>query len=113
MNPNVVTALANARNEARALLGVGPNVPPQAVIDSLYGASRALRAGDQVGAERMLNPAVFQGGGAATLQRLASLPPLPSAGTAATLAQFELYRLDRENHDGGGSGGDGGGGGRA
>jgi hypothetical protein len=113
MSPTVVSSLASARNEARALLGIGPNVPPQAVIDSLYGASRALRAGDQAAAERMLNPAVFQGGGAATLQRLAALPPLPNAGTAAALAQFELYRLDRENRDGGGDGGGGGGGGRA
>ena len=108
VNPTVATSLARARDDARAALGVAPGAPPQAVINSLYGASRALTAGDRAGAERILSPAVFQGGGAATLQRLASLPPLPRANEAATLAQFELYRLDRQDDDRGGGGGGGG-----
>jgi len=108
VNPTVATSLARARDDARAALGVAPGAPPQAVINSLYGASRALTAGDRAGAERVLSPAVFQGGGAATLQRLASLPPLPRANEAATLAQFELYRLDRQDDDRGGGGGGGG-----
>lgn len=112
VSPNVTTALVEARNEARAALGIAPTAPPQAVIDQLYAASRALRVGDRVAAERSLSPAVFQGGGAATLSRLAALPPMPRANNAAVLAQFELYRLERDPADsGGGPGGGGGGGG--
>lgn len=111
VSPNVATALVAARNEARAALGIAPNAPPQAVIDQLYQASRALRAGDQAAAERSLSPTVFQGGGASTLSRLAALPPMPQANHAAVLAQFELWRLDRENNDSGGGPGGGGGGG--
>ncbi|MBW8268917.1 hypothetical protein [Caldovatus aquaticus] len=107
ISPNVASELALARNEARAALGIAPGAPPQAVIDQLYGVSRALRAGDQAAAERLLSPAVFQGGGAETLRRLASLPPLPHANTAAVLAQFEVQRLDMlgDRHGGPGGGG--------
>ncbi len=109
VNPTVGMELVAARDDARAALGIAPGAPPQAVIDQLYGASRALRRGDQAAAERSLSPAVFRGGGAATLRRLAALPPLPRANHAAALAQAELYRLDRQDGQGGDGGGSGGG----
>ncbi|GGG42017.1 hypothetical protein GCM10010964_31880 [Caldovatus sediminis] len=104
MSPNVATALVMARNETRAALGIAPAASPQAVIDQLYSAARALRSGDRAAAERSLSPEVFQAGGAETLRRLAALPPLPSANNAAVLAQFELDRLDRLEDQGGGPG---------
>jgi hypothetical protein len=104
MSPNVATALVMARDETRAALGIVPAAPPQAVIDQLYAAARALRSGDRAAAERSLSPEVFQAGGAETLRRLAALPPLPNANNAAVLAQFELDRLDRLENQGGGPG---------
>ena len=105
VDPTVAIHLAHARDDARAALGIASGAPPQAVIDGLYGISRALVAGDRAAAERNLNPAVFQGGSTATLQRLATLPPLPRANHAAVLAQFELYRVDRQDNDRGDGGG--------
>ncbi len=88
--------LLEGRAELRQALGIAPDAPPQAVIDSLYAASRALSAGDQAAAERLLSPPTYQGGGAATLQRLAALPPMPRVNVAAAGAAGELHRMDTQ-----------------
>lgn len=104
VNPVVGVELGRARAEARGLLGIASDAPPQAVIEGLYAAGRALRAGDGATAERSLNPHIFTAGPAATLRRLAALPPMPRANFATSLAQSEMYRLDRqEGHGPGGS----------
>lgn len=100
--------LAAGRDELRAALGIAPEAPPQAVIDGLYAAGRALRVGDGAAAERLLSPPVFQAGGAATLQRLAALPLLPRASIAANLTASELDRQERGDTRRGGGGGSGG-----
>ena len=113
MNPAVSTELAFGMQEVRAAFGLAPDAPTQAVVDGLFAASRALRAGDPSAAERVLSPPVFTAGGAATLQRLAAMPVLPRAAAGANLAQHELDRQDRLGSPrGGGAGGGGGGGGR-
>ena len=106
----VSTELAAGLRELRPALGIAPNAPAQAVVDGLYAASRALRAGDQPAAERVLSAPVFTAGGPATLQRLAALPPLPRVAAASALAAQELDRQDRLGSPRG-VGGDGGGGG--
>lgn len=107
--PVLATELARGQQELRAALGIVPGAPPQAVIDSLYATSRALNAGDQPAAERILSRPVFgPAGGAATLQRLAALPPLPRTGFAAMLAKGELDRQDRGGRNRGGGGFSGG-----
>ncbi|MCK8786663.1 hypothetical protein M0638_20000 [Roseomonas sp. NAR14] len=90
----VAPQMQGAQAELRQVLGVAPGAPPQAVVDSLYAASRALRAGDRAGAEQALRPDLFPAGGAATLARLSALPPLPRTRAATVLAQEELQRDD-------------------
>ncbi|MCS6932318.1 MAG: hypothetical protein NZM27_08930, partial [Acetobacteraceae bacterium] len=75
-NPLVSLELPRARDEVRGLVGIAPAAPPQAVIDALYSASRALRAGDRAGAARALTPDVAPDA-AATLARLNALPDAP------------------------------------
>jgi len=107
-NPAVATELAAGQREVLNAFGIAPNAPTQQVVDSLYAASRALRAGDQAAAERILSQPAFTLGGPATLQRLAAMPVLPRASAAARFAEGELDRQDRINGNRGG--GDGGGG---
>ena len=104
-SPLVGRELVAARGELRAALGVSPDAQPQAVVDGLYSASRAIVAGDAVAAERALAPPAF-GDGRATLGRLASLPPLPRTGTATALAEREMIRVDQADRQSSG-GGDG------
>ena len=108
-SPLVGTELVRGREEVRGAIGISPAAPPQAVIDALYTASRALRAGDGAAAERILAAPLFQPGGSATLQRLAALPLVPRANVATSLAASELDRQDRQDGRGRGGGGSGGG----
>ena len=103
-SPSVGRELVAARGELRAALGVSPDAPPQAVVDALYAASRALAVGDRAAAEQALPPPAFRDG-RATLARLASLPPLPRTGTATALTDRELLRVDQLNRADGGDGG--------
>ena len=107
-NPNVSTELAFGMREVQSAFGIAPNAPTQAVVDGLYGASRALRAGDTAAAERILSPPAFTLGGATTVQRLSAMPVLPRAAAGANLALQEMDRQDRlgspRGNDGGGGG---------
>lgn len=103
-NPSLGAELAAARGELREALGIAPDAPPQAVVDALYAASRALAAGDSAAAERLLPPPAFRDG-RTTLARLSSLPPLPRTGTATALTERELVRVDQIDRQSGGGGG--------
>jgi predicted small lipoprotein YifL len=103
-SPLVGRELVAARGELRSALGIAPEAPPQAVVDALYAASRALAAGDAAAAERVLPPPAFRSG-RATLARLSSLPPLPRTGTATALTDRELLRMDQTSRADGGDGG--------
>ncbi|MBK1660368.1 hypothetical protein [Paracraurococcus ruber] len=109
-NPTVGVELLAGQQEVAQAFGIAPNAPTQQVVDALYAASRALRAGDQAAAERVLSGPAFTRGGAATLQTLASMPSMPRAAAAAALTAQELDRNDRLGSPRG-VGGDGGGGG--
>ncbi|MCO6418756.1 hypothetical protein JYK14_21715 [Siccirubricoccus sp. KC 17139] len=106
-SPLVGTEMARGQQEMRPVVGIAPNAPTQPVVDSLYAASRALQAGDQAAAERILSNPIFPAGGAATLRRLASLPPMPAVNVATSLAVQELRRRDSDPGDRGGGRGDG------
>ena len=67
------------------------------MVDALYAAARALRAGNAEAARRLLPPFLFPAGGEATVARLAALPPLPRAGFAAALAAREMNRQDSQD----------------
>lgn len=107
-DPTVALALQQARREERAALAIAPQAPPQAVIEALFAASRALRANDTTAAQRILSPPVFPDG-ALTLQHLANLPLLPITNQATSRAAAELDRMDRMGESGGPSGAGGGG----
>lgn len=95
-SPLAATQMAAARAEVRGALGIPGTAPPQAVIDQLFAASRAMRAGDPGAAAAVLSPSIFPAGGAATLNRLASLPPLPQTSAATAFAARELTRTDMD-----------------
>ncbi len=107
-SPLVGAELMAARGELRSALGIAPDAPPQAVVDALYAASRALAAGDGPAAERLMPPPAFRDG-RTTLARLTSLPPLPRTGTATALTEREMLRVDQTSRfstDGGDGGRD-------
>ena len=104
LNAILQPELEAGRAELRNVLGIRPDAPPQAVIDGLYAASRALRAGDTAAADRILSSPVFAAGGQTMLQRLAALPPMPRVNVAATHTQQELDRNDRMDRMRGGGG---------
>ena len=103
-SPLVGQELRRGLEEVRNAVGVAPGAPPQPVVDALYAAARAVRAGDDEAARRALSPPLFPAGGGATLARLAALPPLPQANFASSLTARELNRLDSDGRRGGGFG---------
>ena len=104
-SPLVGQELVAARAELRDALGIAPGAPPQAVVDALYSASRALRAGDQASAGAALGAPISRDG-QAILARLASLPPLPRTRIATSLTNLEMNRVDQaDKFNGGAEGG--------
>ncbi|MFC3124233.1 hypothetical protein ACFOD4_04100 [Pseudoroseomonas globiformis] len=95
LSPLAGLELRRGLAELRGAIGIAPNAPPQAVVDALYAAFRALRGGDPAAARAALNPPLFEPGGEATLARLAQLPPMPRVGFAASLTEREMNRQDR------------------
>lgn len=89
---SVPLAFQNARPEWRAAAGIAADAEPQAVIDALFAARRALLQGDTAAAAAALTPPMFQGGGNATLGRLSALPVLRRTAAATRSAENELAR---------------------
>ena len=87
--PLAANALASARPEWRAAMGIGPTVPPQAVIDSLWTVRRALMTGRADVAAGALPPTIYNPPGPQAMERLARLPALPRTAAAAVLANRE------------------------
>jgi hypothetical protein len=108
-DPTVGLLLRQARQEVRGYLGISQEAAPQVVVDSLYTASRALRANDRAAAERIMAPPVYPNA-RQTLAHLTALPLLPTANQATARAAQELDRVGRIGGRGGGGFGGGGGG---
>ena len=94
LSPSVAIGLRTARNENRAAVGIAAAAPAPDVIRALATAAQRLRAQDRAGAEAALAPALFDPGGAATLDRLGALGPLPAAEQASAALAREVRRLD-------------------
>ncbi|MBR0682310.1 hypothetical protein GXW74_17595 [Roseomonas eburnea] len=97
MSPLVPMAFAQAREEWRGALGIAPEAAPQAVIDAMTAVRLALAAQNPPGAAAALRPPVVAPGGAASLQRLAELPPLPRTAWASQMAMQEMWRIQRQD----------------
>ena len=106
-SPAVGMELQGARAELRTALGIPAASQPQAVVDALYAAARALQAGDTAAAELALQRAEAADRHA-LLVRLSALPPLPRTRTATALAQQEMVRVDQDQRLGGAGSNDGG-----
>ena len=96
ISPTAGSQFAAARREWRGALGIPAEQPPQAVIDSLYAASRALQVGQKDAAAAALPANVFPQGGQTALLRLASLPQLPLTNDAAVTASQTLQRSETQ-----------------
>ncbi len=107
-SPAIGMELQGARAELRSALGIPANTRPQAVVDALYNAARALQRGDTAAAEAALQAAEAADRPALLLLRLAALPPLPRTRTATALAQQEMVRVDQDQRLGGAGSNDGG-----
>jgi hypothetical protein len=94
ISPTVAGQFERARREWRATLGIPEDQLPQAVIDALYAASRAIRAGRMDAAAAALPASIFPQGGQTALLRLASLPSLPQTNQAAVAASETLQRSE-------------------
>lgn len=84
-DPLLPWQLAQAREEWRAVLGIGPAQPAQPVIDSLYAVARASGQGDLAAVPS--GPLSVEG--AARLSAMPALPQTARAAAAAARAQFE------------------------
>ncbi|HTI02096.1 MAG TPA: hypothetical protein VL752_14200 [Acidisoma sp.] len=78
--------MLTAREQVRAQLGIGREVPSQQVVDALIGLAAAYRAGDQAQVQRLLAEPIFTLGPQETAQRLANLPYMPAVNNATTHA---------------------------
>ena len=92
-----VPQLRAALPEWRDAIGVAPDAPPQAVINQLFAAARALDNGDQAGAVQALSAPIFTRGAAATLAALNDLPPLPRTNAAAVGVSQQLQQFEGMN----------------
>ncbi|MBX9698237.1 MAG: hypothetical protein K2X74_02315 [Acetobacteraceae bacterium] len=106
-SPAIAMQLQGARAELRHALGIPAASQPQAVVDALYAAARALQRGDRAAAEAALQAAEATDR-PTLLVRLAALPPLPRTRTATALAHQELVRVDQDQRLGGVGSNDGG-----
>lgn len=100
MSPLVKQAFVQARPEWRGALGIDLAAPPQAVIDAFTSLRLAYGAQDAAAAAAALQPPLFTPGGAATIARLANLPPLPRTAWAASMAQDEMWRMQNQGSRG-------------
>lgn len=98
MQPLVALAFEQARPEWRAALGIAADAPPQAVIDAMTQVRLAYAGQNPAAAAAALAPPLVTPGGAAALDRLATLPPLPRTARAASMAEQELWRIQRQGN---------------
>lgn len=100
LNPLVQPLLVQGRAEARAAFGIPAEAPPQQVMDSLYGVTAALRAGDRARAEALLQPLVGAPRVEPMLAQLSAFPLLPRAAFALAQARIGMNQLDRSDRRG-------------
>ncbi|WP_157967108.1 hypothetical protein [Elioraea thermophila] len=94
VNPLSQILMRQGRAELRAILGVRPDAPPEAVIRSLVAAAGALARQDRAAAEAAIAPTVFVKPPAEVLVLLDDMPAAVQAGRAAAFAEAQLNRPD-------------------
>ena len=82
--------MLQARQDARAALGIPPGTPSQAVIDHLTAAANALAGNNRAAALAALSGPTFTTPPDKVLARLSNLPFLSTANIATTSAANEL-----------------------
>lgn len=95
----VTPMLAQGREEARAVMGLRQDTPPQLAVDTFYATAVALRAGDRAAATAALGRIATDP--AAVLARLAALPSMPRAAAATAAAYRGMQALDSNGRRGG------------
>jgi hypothetical protein len=95
MDPTVLPAMGRAWEEIRAAYNFR-EVAPQVAVDALFNTSALLRDGDRAGATRALAPLAAAGAEAATLDRLAPLPPLPLTARATAAASSGFTQMQND-----------------
>jgi hypothetical protein len=78
--------MLTSRNQVRAQLGIGEDVPSQQVVNAMNGLAAAYRAENQAQVQALLAEPIFTLGPQETAQRLANLPYMPSVNNAASHA---------------------------
>lgn len=84
--------MLTSREQVRAELGIGKDVPSQQVVDAMIGLAAAYRAGNQAQVQTLLAEPIFTLGPQETARRLANLPYMPSVNNATTHA--DAYAFD-------------------
>jgi hypothetical protein len=92
LSPLAKMRMLQARADVRAVLGVKPDAPSQAVVDAMLATQAALEAGDRRRALTYLSAPIFTRGSQETLALLGALPYVQTAniGTAMT-AQSPMF----------------------
>lgn len=86
--------MLSARDEVRAQLGIGKDVPSQQVVDAMVGLAAAYRAQDQAKVQSILSQPFFTLGPQETAQRLANLPYMAAVNNAATHAAGYTFDMN-------------------
>jgi hypothetical protein len=86
LSPFAKMRMLQARADVRAVLGIAPDAPSQAVVNAMLSTQAALDAGDQKAALNYLREPIFTIGPEQTLALLGALPYVQTAniGTAMT-----------------------------
>ncbi|MBX9749777.1 MAG: hypothetical protein K5Q68_09205 [Roseococcus sp.] len=87
--------------EARSILGIRPDAPPDAVVAALVTASRALARGDQAAVSTALAAPIFLNEGRPVLSRLRQPGAFPNAALATVAVRDEVSRLVAEGRTSG------------
>ena len=78
--------MLQARNTVRGLLGISPDVPSQAVVNTMVDLAAAYRADNQAEVSQLFTSSIFSLPPTEAAQRLVTMPYLPAVNNAATHA---------------------------
>jgi len=91
MDPGVNANMAAARDQLRQVLGIRPDAPPQAVVNTLLALSANLEDGNQPAVAALLNTPIFILPPEQTLRVLTNLPYIAKANFATASAVSQMY----------------------
>jgi hypothetical protein len=90
MSPYISHEMLRAREAVRRVLGVAPNAPSQALVNSMVAVSFAMSHGNLPAALSALNSPIFTLGPERTLALLTNLPFIRTANIATSMAEGAL-----------------------